>query len=306
MEEQKKSVKALLKMPAIDQKFEDILGDKKSAFFSSLLQIVSSNARVAQCDGLTVINAAATAAILDLPINQNFGYAWIIPYNVNEKIKDEKTGRDIWKKTLKAQFQMGYKGYVQLALRTNQYHKINCVPVYKTQFKSYNPMTEFLDADFTQPEEGEVVGYVAYFRLIGGFEKLVYWNVDKVRKHAQRYSKSYGKKTSNWQDDFDSMGLKTVLKSALSKWGLLSVDLQTAILADQSIQPEQGKYQYIDNPDKGINIEQTDHDKEKARILAHIKGAKSIDELQQVLNLVSEYDLADEYDTKSQEFRTEQ
>jgi len=298
------SLKDLIRMPNVDEKFTEILGSKKAAFFSSLIQLVAQDDRLKGCEPKTILNAAATAAILDLPINKNLGYAWIIPYDSRKKVKDEN-GKEKWITVKQAQFQMGYKGFVQLALRTGQYHKINAIAVYKTQLKSWNPMTEYLEADFTNEATGEIVGYAAYFRLVTGFEKMDYWSIGKIKAHAKKYSKSFGKQKSGWTDYFDEMSTKTVLKSILSKWGILSVDMQTAIAADQSIQDRSGQYKYDDNTSKPLSIQETDYAKERERILAHIKSAQSIEQLQQVIQFVSEYDLASEYDEKSQEFRTD-
>src|SRR5690606_19977041 len=213
------------------------------------MQAVNNNALLQKADMHTILTAAATAASLDLPINQNLGYAYIVPYKGN------------------AQFQIGWKGYVQLAQRTGQYHAINALPVYANQFKSYNSLTEHLDADFSGEGEGEVVGYAAYFRLINGFDKKVYRSKYKVIAHAKKYSKSYGDKYSAWTTSFDEMGCKTVLKNALSKYGILSIEMQTAILSDQSIQRSEGQYEY---PDNTISLDEISEAKEISRVIEWI------------------------------------
>lgn len=231
------SVKTLFQTDNIKKRFNDLLGEKSQGFISSVLQIVNNNELLSKADPSTVLNAAATAAILDLPVNPNLGFAWIVPYKGQ------------------AQFQMGYKGYVQLAQRTGQYQRINVVCVYENQYKGFNALTEDLEADFSVDGNGSVVGYAAYFRMNNGFEKLVYWTKDMVISHAKKYSQSYGKKFSPWSDvdKFDAMAMKTVLKNALSKWGILSIKMQTAIEADQSVQKEAGKYHYVDNDNKDEN-----------------------------------------------------
>ncbi len=220
----------------VKKRFEDLLGEKAQGFISSVLQTVQNNKLLAKAKPETILNAAASAAVLDLPINQNLGFAWIVPYG-NE-----------------AQFQIGWKGFVQLGLRTGQYNRLNVVEIYKNQFKSYNALTEELDAEMTKDGVGEVVGYVAYLRLCNGFEKTVYWSKKKVIEHAKKYSKTYGKKNqsgklihSPWNDShqFDSMAKKTVLKNTISKWGIMSIEMQKAQVWDQAVIKDEPEY--VDN-----------------------------------------------------------
>jgi recombination protein RecT len=237
------TTKDLFAQKSIQQRFEAILGKKAQGFISSVLQVINGNYLLAKADPTTVLNAAATAASLDLPINPNLGFAWIVPYKG------------------KAQFQVGWKGFVQLALRTGQYKRINATEVFENQFRSFNRLTEKLDADFDVEGEGEIVGYAAYFQLNNGMEKMAYWSKKEVIKHASKYSQTYGKKKngnlihSPWNDadQFDSMCLKTVLKNTLSKWGIMSIEMQTAQLADQAVQENEGDYEYIDNPPEEVS-----------------------------------------------------
>lgn len=233
------TTKSLFQQSDIQKRFEQLLGKKAQGFISSVLQVVNSNNILNKANPTTVLNAAATAAALDLPINPNLGFAWIVPYKGN------------------AQFQMGWKGYVQLALRTGQYERINVTEVYKNQFKAFNALTEELDADFNTHGSGEIVGYVAYFKLINGFEKTEYWSKEKVIDHAKRFSQSYTSKSSPWNDKtlFDAMAKKTVLKNMISKWGIMSIELQTATIADQSVQEQEGNYHYPDNPNSTIDVD---------------------------------------------------
>lgn len=240
-------IRGLLSQPNIKGKFEDMLGKKSAGFIASIINVYSNN-NLREKDPLSVISAAAIAATLDLPIDPNLGHAWIVPYGK------------------KAQFQMATRGYVQLAQRSSQYKRINTVVVYKNQFKSWNSLTEELEADFTIEGEGDVIGYAAYFKLINGFEKLVYWSKEKVTKHAKRYSKTFN--NGPWQTNFDEMALKTVLKTALKNWGVLSIEMQTALTADQAIVKEgvlsgediSSNVEYVDNPESNINSETHDVD----------------------------------------------
>lgn len=250
----KLTTKDLFGQKSIQQRFESILGKKSQGFISSVLQVINGNNLLKQADPTTVLNAAATAASLDLPINPNLGFAWIVPYKT--KIEGQTVNA--------AQFQVGWKGFVQLALRTGQYKRINATEVYENQFKSFNRLTEELIADFDIVGTGEVVGYAAYFQLSNGMEKMSYWSKEEVVQHAKKYSKAYGKSFSPWsdKDQFHAMAKKTVLKNTISKWGIMSIEMQTAKIADQSIQEKEGDYKYIDS-NQTIEVDNYDQVQEK-------------------------------------------
>lgn len=232
------TINSLMQSNTVRQRFEDILGKKAAGFMSSVINVVNGNPLLKQCDPNQVVAAAAIAATMDLPIDPNLGFAYIIPYR-------QKGGG------LKPQFQMGYRGYVQLAMRTGQYRTINATEVYEGEIKSRNRITGKIEIDPEGKKSDEIVGYAAYFELINGFEKYEYMTVDEVRAHAKRFSQSYGKDASPWTTDFDEMAKKTVLKRLLSKYGILSIEMHTAHLADQAtvIEREDGTvdYEYPDN-----------------------------------------------------------
>jgi recombination protein RecT len=228
-------IKQTFAAPSVTEKFRQLLGERAQGFLTSLLQIVGGNKQLKDVSPVSIYNAAAIAATLDLPINQNLGFAWIIPYKGQ------------------AQFQMGYKGYIQLAMRSGQYLRINVVDVYKNQFKSWNSLTEELQADFSAEGQGEIVGFCAYFKTVNGFEKFVYWPIEKVKKHANRFSKTYSKEDSVWKTDFEKMARKTVLKNMLSDWGILSIEMQKALVVDQAVL----------NDDEGRSLMYPDNEKEE-------------------------------------------
>lgn len=269
-------IKTFFEREGVKQKFQEMLGKRAPQFITSVLQIATSNKLLESADPLSIYNSAAIAATLDLPLNNNLGYAWIVPY------------------AGKAQFQMGYKGFVQLAQRTGQYLRINVVAVYTNQFKSWNALTEELEADFSIEGEGAVVGYCAYFRLVNGFEKVVYWSIEKVKAHGKKYSKSFG--NGPWKDEFDKMAMKTVLKATLSAWGILSIEMQTAIKVDQAVinNTDATDITYIDGTDAPV-------DKEAERIKLMIDDSKTKEELTKLRESVStEYQekFSDEFNTK--------
>ena len=233
MEKQNKSQKTgisyYMSQQNVQNRFEQILGKKAQGFMSSVINTVNANNQLQKCDPQTILKSAAVAASLDLPVDKNLGFAWIIPYG-NE-----------------ASFQMGYKGYIQLALRSGEYARLNAVPVHTNQFKHYNALTEELNADFSIDGEGAVVGYAFYFRLINGFEKQAFWSVDKVTKHANRFSQAYkAKRSSPWETDFDQMAMKTLTKNTLSKWGILSIEMQSALKHDQGVLDKEDNITYPD------------------------------------------------------------
>ena len=205
------------------------------------------------------------AATYDLPIDSNLGFAAIVPYNNNKYNLQTRQ----WEKHPEAQFQMMYKGFIQLAIRSGYYEKMNCSVVYKDELISYNPITgevEFV-TDFskcTQRMNGkseDIAGYYAWFKLLTGFRKELFMTRAEVENHARKYSTAYrndlnnDKKGSKWTTDFDAMALKTVIKLLLSKWGILSVDMQRAITDDQKTFDEEGGSEYGDNKQDVIEVE---------------------------------------------------
>ena len=224
------TVKEFFSREDVKGKFQELLGQKSVGFLTSVLQITNQNSLLSKATPVSIYNSAAMAATLDLPINQNLGFAYIVPYN--EKYKD---AQGQWQQRCVAQFQIGWKGLVQLAQRSGQYKAINVVEVYENQFKKYNALTEELEADFEIDGNGQVVGYVAYFRLLNGFEKTVYWSKSKVEQHGKKFSKTYENSNGVWKSNFDAMAKKTVLKSAISKWGILSIEMTKAVVSDQAV-----------------------------------------------------------------------
>lgn len=216
------TIKGLLDSPGIKKRFEEVLSKKAPQYMSSIINLINGSTDLKDCDQMSVVASCMVAATLDLPVDKNLGYAWIIPY----KVKGEKS---------KAQFQLGYKGYVQLALRTGQYKAINVVEIHEGELLGWNPLTEELKVDFEAKKSEAIIGYAGYFELLNGFKKSTYWTKEQITKHKNKYSKS----DFGWSKDWDAMAKKTVLRNILSKWGILSIDMQTAYTADQAtIKPE--------------------------------------------------------------------
>ena len=217
------TVKGLLESPAIKKRFEEVLKQRAPQYMSSIVNLVNGDANLKKCDQMSVIASCMVAATLDLPVDKNLGYAWVVPYGN------------------KAQFQLGYKGYVQLALRTGQYKSINVIEIHEGELIEWNPLTEELRIDFEKKKSDAIIGYAGYFELINGFRKSTYWTKEQITKHKNKFSKS----DFGWKKDFDAMAKKTVLRNIsmlkiphvlrnmLSKWGILSIEMQNAYTADQ-------------------------------------------------------------------------
>lgn len=200
-----KTVKGMLETPAFKKKFEEMLGKKAAGFISSIIAVTNSSNYLMKADPATVIGAAAQAAMLDLPINQSLGFAYIVPYKGA------------------AQFQLGYKGYIQLAQRSGQYVDIGAKTVYEGELEYENRLLDKFR--FGERTSDKVIGYLAYFRLTNGFEKMLYMTIDEAQAHAKKYSQNYKGGTDKWGlADFNVMAEKTVLKRLLSKYGPLSIE----------------------------------------------------------------------------------
>lgn len=215
-------LKSLLGGEAVKQRFNEILGKKAPGFISSILSAVNSNPMLRNADPQSILNSAVIAATLDLPINSNLGLSAIVPYN------DSKT------RTTVAQFQLMYKGLIELCLRSGQFSSLIDEVVYEGQLVKKNRFTGEYVFDEDAKTSDKVIGYMAYFRLVNGFEKTHYMTVEEVEAHARKYSQSYKKGFGVWKDDFDIMARKTVLKLLLAKYAPKSIEMQRAITFDQA------------------------------------------------------------------------
>ena len=192
-----------------------MLGQKAQGFATSVLSVVNNNRLLQAASPESIYSSAMVAASLDLPINPNLGFAAIVPY-----------GRA-------AQFQIMTRGLIQLAIRSGQYERITSAPVHKGELVKCDPFRDEYEFDASKRESDEVIGYMAYFRTVGGFEKYFYMTRDEVLAHGKKYSKSFN--SGPWKDNQEAMCLKTVTKLLLSKFGILSIEMQRAIRFDQGV-----------------------------------------------------------------------
>ena len=240
---------AMLDGEAMRGRFNDLLGKRAPQFISSLVSLVNADTNLQQAfyeAPMTVIQSALKAATFDLPIDQNLGYAYIVPFK-----NGKKNGDGTYTKVMEASFILGWKGMHQLALRTGSYKTINVVDIREGELLSYNKLTEDIDIRFVEDEDEreklKVIGYVGYYRLVNGAEKTIYMTVKQIENHEKKNRKGeyMGK---GWRDDFDAMARKTVYRKLIGKWGVMSIDYQSRedgmSLAEQMA--EENKLEYGD------------------------------------------------------------
>lgn len=205
---------SLLNNGAIQQTLKSTLDKNAGAFAASVMNLFNNDTLLQQCEPRAVLAEALKAAALKLPVEKQLGFAYIIPY------KDHGVP--------KPQFQLGYKGYIQLAMRTGEYRYINAGKVYEGELKSTNKLTGAVDLSGEKTSDN-VVGYFAYIETLNGFSKTYCWSKDQVEAHAKKYSKAFQRGSAIWRDNFDEMAIKTVLRNLLSHYGIMSVEMSQAL-----------------------------------------------------------------------------
>lgn len=248
-----KAFNQMITSPSTQKYLADVLGERKGSFVNNITALVANNALLQDCDSYTIMFAGMKATALNLPLDNSLGFAYVLPY------KDNKRGITV------AQFQLGYKGVKQLALRSGQFSVIpNATDVREGELVSRNRLTgeckfNFVDDD-EEREKLPVIGYVSYFKLLNGAESTFYMSLKEMEAHALRYSQTYRstnpkvKAASKWTTDFGDMAKKTVVKLNLSKNAPLSVEMADAIKADQSVMYSQDEYSYVDNEQQEVDI----------------------------------------------------
>ena len=240
---------------AVKQKVNEMIGSKDGQrFMTTIISAVSTNPNLAKCEHSTILSAALQGEALKLSPSNQLGHYYLVPYDDNKN------------KRIVAQFQMGYKGYIQLAMRSGQYKDLDVMDIREGEYKGKDkftgkPVIEFIEDD-DEREELPIVGYFAYFELLNGFRKSLYWSKAKMEKHAMQYSKGYasdvkkGNQYTFWSKDFNGMAYKTMLRQLLSKWAVMSIEMQTAMTTDMAVINDNG-YEYVDNQPEETMPEQT-------------------------------------------------
>ena len=237
-------------------------GKKADDFVTAVVSLVNNNPALAACDQTSLLASCLQAQSLNLSLNQGMGQAWIVPFN------NKKQG------VTKATFQIGYKGYIQLAIRSGQYRKLNVLVVKEGELRRWDPLNEEIEIELIENEaeraKAATVGYYAMFEYVNGFRKAMYWSRAKMEHHARQYSQAfnmdlrYGKQNSFWSKDFDSMGVKTMLRQLISHWGIMSIEMQNAMTADGKT--DDGEYidgnvlstEYQQTPTEAVEVEVSD------------------------------------------------
>ena len=245
-------LKTMIDSPSVQKQFQNALGNHKDAFVASLIDLYTGDKALQTCKPQALITEALRAATLQLPLNKALGFAYIVVYNNNVKSVDAK-GNTVWTKVPTPTIIPGYKGYIQLAMRTGQYRTINADVVYEGEARKVNKLTGELAFDGEKVSD-KVVGYFCYFELLNGFNKTLYMSVEDMASYSMRYSPSFKNnknvsttslitlaqsgtvgKQVGWEGNFNDMALKTVIRRLLSKYGYLSVEMQNAISKDEEI-----------------------------------------------------------------------
>lgn len=237
-------------------RFDDLLGKRAPQFISSVVSLVNADSKIQAAfyqAPMTVIQAALKAATFDLPIDQNLGYAYIVPFNNTVKLPD---GTE--EKRMEATFITGWKGMHQMALRSGAYKRINVTDVRDGELKSYNRLTEDIVFDFIENDEEReklpVIGYVGYYRLINGMEKTIYMTKQQIENHERKFRKGkyMGK---GWRDNWDAMARKTVYRQLIGKWGIMSIDYK---MAPEAAQIAEDMARQLQDEDAVLGLAQSD------------------------------------------------
>lgn len=277
----KMGITAFLNQDNVKAQLSQAVGKNSMRFVSSVVSAVTVNPALQECTNPSILSAALLGESLNLSPSPQLGQYYMVPY------ENKKEGVKV------AQFQMGYKGYIQLAIRSGQYRKLNVLAIKEGELIRFNPLEEEIEVrlveDEEQREQAKTIGYYAMFEYTNGFKKAMYWSKNKMLAHADRYSQAFskdakeitvnGKKktkvsfadfeagnfpkddewlySSFWYKDFDGMAYKTMLRQLISKWGVMSIDMVNAMDADMTVIKEDGTREYVDNrPEEEIIAEQ--------------------------------------------------
>ncbi|MBR6474021.1 MAG: recombinase RecT [Lachnospiraceae bacterium] len=238
---QKMGMTAYLTQDSVKNQINNVIGGKNGTrFITSIVSAVNNNEQLKECSNSSILAAALLGESLNLSPSPMLGYFYFVPFNDRNKGKV-------------AQFQIGYKGLIQLAIRSGQYKKINVMAIKKGELEYFDPLNEEIKVklmvdDWDAREKAETVGYYAMFELVNGFKKAMYWSKEQMENHAMQYSQGYRAKKGYtfWEKDFDAMAYKTMLRQLLSKWGIMSTELMSAIDSDEAVINEDGSKTYVE------------------------------------------------------------
>ena len=238
--QQRLGITAYLTQDAVKNQINNVIGGKDGQrFISAIVSAVNNNPQLQECTNQSILSGALLGESLKLSPSPQLGQYYLVPFN------DKNVGKV-------AQFQLGYKGYIQLAIRSGQYKKLNVLAIKEGELIRFDPLNEEIEVqlieDDTEREAAPTIGYYAMFEYLNGFKKEMYWSIEKMEAHAKEYSYAYrkGYGSSFWLKDFDSMAIKTMLRQLISKWGVMSIDFQKAYEADMGVLRENEPVEYVD------------------------------------------------------------
>lgn len=252
----RQTLSAYLSQDAVKSKINEVIGGKDGQrFISAIVSATTANPALQECTNSSILSAAMLGESLKLSPSPQLGQYYLVPYN------DKNKGKV-------AQFQLGYKGYIQLAIRSGQYKKLNVLGIKEGELIRFDPLNEEIEVRLIEDEEAreaaETIGYYAMFEYTNGFKKAMYWSRAKMEAHALKYSQGYRKdkekgwKYTFWSKDFDGMAYKTMLRQLISKWGIMSIEIQQAMDADMGVIHDDGTVDYVDNQPTDNNIIEAD------------------------------------------------
>lgn len=277
---QKQTFSAFLAQDAMKKKINEMVGGEKGQqFITSIISAVSTNPQLAECENSSIVAAALLGQSLNLTPSPQLGQYYLVPFNKTIKNAD---GSSYQIKV--AQFQLGYKGYIQLAIRSGYYKKINVLAIKEGELIKYDPLSEEIEVKLIEDDEvrenTQTIGYYAMFEYMNGFRKTMYWSKKKMLSHADKYSMAFNaqsykklldgqipqkdlwKYSSFWYKDFDGMAYKTMLRQLISKWGIMSIEMQTAMEKDMAVINDNGTYDYVDNNEIVNEVIETENQEE--------------------------------------------
>lgn len=245
---QKLGLTAYLTKDAVKDQISKVVGGKDGQrFISAIVSATTTNPALQECSNPSILSAALLGESLKLSPSPQLGHYYLVPYN-------DKNGKV-------AQFQLGYKGYIQLAIRSGQYKKLNVMAIKEGELEYFDPLNEDIKINlmvdnWDARESAPTIGYYAFFELVNGFRKAIYWSKAQMESHATKYSPGYRAKKGYtfWEKDFDQMAYKTMLRQLISKWGIMSIELQTAFEGDMAVINEDGSKNYVETDENVIEM----------------------------------------------------
>ena len=257
--QKKMGLTAFLSQEAVKRQVNDVVGKDGQRFITSIVSAVNTNSELQECTNQSILSTALLGQALELSPSPQLGHFYFVPF------KDKEKGKV-------AQFILGYKGMIQLAIRSGQYKKINVLAIKEGELINYDPLNEEIEVELIDDEEkrekANTIGYYAMFELTNGFRKTLYWSRAKMESHAERFSPGYRAKKGYtfWEKDFDSMAFKTMLRQLISKWGIMSIELQKGFEADKVEKATQTKDDTVIDVEVSESVPVRTHEEVKEQV----------------------------------------